>query len=271
MKITTNNKGNEGDIFETKFYDSIYELSKEQVLWIAKENPDIMNVVRGVNRKALATSYNDKEELFEMYFFGENDGAVGYCLKLKFNQETYFDYLISFCFFLAREFTFIKPIHIYNGYIHQLRTYFESAGIMTVTETDKKAIIKDYGSGGVMMHPHGIIYLRDIKEIDFYEQLFGYSTKGFEPKEDKKYVYLIFNERSGYFKIGRSKNPLKREKTLQAEEPEIALLKIWEAEPSFEKMLHTKYSSLRKRGEWFELTFKELYTLKDYEYVPDSR
>jgi hypothetical protein len=35
---------------------------------------------------------------------------------------------------------------------------------------------------------------------------------------DGKYIYLMLNKRSGYIKIGRSKRPSFREKTLQADE-----------------------------------------------------
>lgn len=265
-----NSKEKQDDIFETTFYDSVYKLSRKELLQIAQENPEIMNVIRGVMNKALAIAYDERDGLFSLFFIGENNGAIGYCLKFRFNQETYFDYVISFSFFLSGEFTYTKPIHLHNGFIHLFRTHFESEGIMTVTATDKKAMISKYGTGGLMFNPVGIIYLEDIREIDFYDQLFGFNVQGFVPQEDKKYVYLIFNQKNGYFKIGRSKNPLKREKTLQAEEPEIALLKIWDANPSFEKGLHKKYANFRKRGEWFELTFRELYILKDLEYVTDE-
>ena len=40
-------------------------------------------------------------------------------------------------------------------------------------------------------------------------------------------IYLMFNSRNGYTKIGRSINPKLREKTLQGEEPEIEMIAIF--------------------------------------------
>ena len=80
--------------------------------------------------------------------------------------------------------------------------------------------------------------------------------------EGRNYVYLIINAKTGYFKIGRSKNPLKREKTLQAEEPDIALLLYIEAETKFEKKLHNQFRHKQIRGEWFRLGIDDLIVLK---------
>lgn len=68
------------------------------------------------------------------------------------------------------------------------------------------------------------------------------------------YVYLMKNLRNGYTKIGNSTNPICREATLQAEEPEIELLLVFAAHPVMERLLHKFYSEKRVRGEWFNLT-----------------
>ena len=65
-------------------------------------------------------------------------------------------------------------------------------------------------------------------------------------------TYLIKNNRNGFYKIGRSINPLKREKTLQSEEPDIVLVKTWSR--NIESKLHIEYKDYRVRGEWFELS-----------------
>lgn len=109
----------------------------------------------------------------------------------------------------------------------------------------------------------GVIILIDWTEIDFYRQLFDFNYSTFNVNQDKKYVYLIYNEQNNFFKIGYSKNPLKRKKTLQGQEPNIALLKVWEKDVSFEKFLHKKYYKNRIRGEWFEFSFQELWELRE--------
>ena len=47
------------------------------------------------------------------------------------------------------------------------------------------------------------------------------------------------NSRNGLYKIGRSITPLHREKTLQSEEPEIMMVKVWD--DNIEDTLHKKY------------------------------
>lgn len=64
--------------------------------------------------------------------------------------------------------------------------------------------------------------------------------------------YVMKNRRNGLYKIGYSTNPKDREATLQAEEPEIQLIKVFE--DNHESELHNKYREQRVRGEWFELS-----------------
>lgn len=70
----------------------------------------------------------------------------------------------------------------------------------------------------------------------------------------KTRVYLMIDHNTGYYKIGRSNNPLKRESTLQSEKPTIELIGHWEMVYKEEKALHDYYSNKRIRGEWFALT-----------------
>jgi hypothetical protein len=70
------------------------------------------------------------------------------------------------------------------------------------------------------------------------------------------FTYLMLNNRNGYYKIGRSVNPKYREKTLQAEDPDVSL--IWKVAKNIEKKLHRTYSEKRIRGEWFSLTHNDV-------------
>tara|TARA_R100000951_G_scaffold57000_1_gene47848 strand:- start:7 stop:510 length:504 start_codon:yes stop_codon:yes gene_type:complete len=65
-------------------------------------------------------------------------------------------------------------------------------------------------------------------------------------------TYLIKNNHTKLYKIGYSKNPKHRERTLQSQEPNIKMVKIWDK--NIEKKLHKLYSEYRVRGEWFNLT-----------------
>ena len=68
------------------------------------------------------------------------------------------------------------------------------------------------------------------------------------------FTYLMEDTRNGLIKIGKSKNPERREKTLQSEAPSVELRIAVPTENNFEQELHNLFDHLRRRGEWFELT-----------------
>jgi hypothetical protein len=67
-------------------------------------------------------------------------------------------------------------------------------------------------------------------------------------------VYLMLDGRNGCVKIGISRDPGKREKTLQSEQPQTILFACAEGGRQLERALHVKYAEQRVRGEWFRLT-----------------
>ena len=71
-------------------------------------------------------------------------------------------------------------------------------------------------------------------------------------------LYLMKNKRNGLYKIGISTDPSNREKTLQAQEPEIKMVKSWDGQASKEKWWHNYFKEYRVRGEWFELTSQQI-------------
>ena len=64
-------------------------------------------------------------------------------------------------------------------------------------------------------------------------------------------TYIIKDYNTGFYKIGKSRNPKIREKTLQSENPNIAIVKVFNED--IEKILHDSYKENRLRGEWFNL------------------
>lgn len=75
-------------------------------------------------------------------------------------------------------------------------------------------------------------------------------------KKPTQKAYILKDNNTGLYKIGRSSNPLDREKTLQAEKPTIKLIKIFKDD--VERELHDKYNKQRVRGEWFNLNKVQL-------------
>ena len=107
-----------------------------------------------------------------------------------------------------------------------------------------------------------------IEKLD--AQLFVKETKNppkrnsYKKSKGEIKTYLIKNRRNGFYKIGRSINPLKREKTLQSEEPDIVMVNTWSR--NIERQLHIKYKDYRVRGEWFELSKAQVkYICTKYE------
>jgi len=64
-------------------------------------------------------------------------------------------------------------------------------------------------------------------------------------------TYILKDETNNFYKIGKSVNPIIREKTLQSEKPTIKMIKVFNKD--IEKELHNKYKEFRVRGEWFDL------------------
>jgi len=73
----------------------------------------------------------------------------------------------------------------------------------------------------------------------------------------EKVCYLIkdhnikYPDGSSAYKIGKSSNPLNREKTLQGEKPTLELIKKFNK--NWESVLHNEYETQNLRGEWFRL------------------
>lgn len=86
------------------------------------------------------------------------------------------------------------------------------------------------------------------------------SPTGNKQKKKRKstFVYLMIDEHTGLIKIGESKKPSTREKTLQASVPLLKLIGAWKATRKHEQDLHKQYSSQRVRGEWFRLSNQDV-------------
>lgn len=116
--------------------------------------------------------------------------------------------------------------------------------------------------------PHCTVFFRIWlkKHMQICEQL-GYKPNDEIEEEIKTeancFVYLMLDEINGYYKIGISNNPKYRERTLQSEKPSIKLIcakefpsrRIAEA---IESALHKAYTAEHLRGEWFNLTAKDI-------------
>ena len=99
------------------------------------------------------------------------------------------------------------------------------------------------------------------------------NEKNFQDSEIKttytSHVYLMVDNTNNFYKIGLSKIPVHREKTLQSEKPTINLILSKEyptrqIASGIERELQKKYSNKRMRGEWFELDKNEVDWIKTF-------
>lgn len=80
---------------------------------------------------------------------------------------------------------------------------------------------------------------------------------------DYCYVYLMYDNANGYYKIGMSNNPTYREGTLQSEKPTISLVACHKY-PSrkfasaIEMALHNVFKDFHIRGEWYKLSNEDV-------------
>ena len=82
-----------------------------------------------------------------------------------------------------------------------------------------------------------------------------------------QHLYIIQTDKTGAFKIGRSKNPTKRLKQLQTGCPDkLRLLLVLENKGHMEKNLHQRLRNFKSRrnGEWFD--FDGTASLPDWIY-----
>ena len=75
-------------------------------------------------------------------------------------------------------------------------------------------------------------------------------------------TYLIYDDITQKFKIGKSYNPYKREKTLCSDRCSINLVAYCDYD--IESVLHSMYSEYRVRGEWFSLSTKQVSLIIKY-------
>ena len=77
-----------------------------------------------------------------------------------------------------------------------------------------------------------------------------------------KKTYLIYDDITKKFKIGKSYDPYKREKTLCSDRCSINLVAYCDYD--IESELHSMYSEYRVRGEWFNLSTKQVHCIIKY-------
>lgn len=152
-----------------------------------------------------------------------------------------------------------------DGQIYDCRSYYR---VLKVNEllALKMAIDKTYNF--YLDNKYDDIYIDDLNtdSHEVYSRYANEYVKNYK-KDEKNYngfIYLMLDRINGYIKIGYSKNPEYREKTLQSELPDIEMIFQSKGTMKIEKLLHKSFNHKRIRGEWFNLDSSDIDAIRTY-------
>jgi len=110
-----------------------------------------------------------------------------------------------------------------------------------------------------------IDYFRVVKNEEDFEKEMKENSNNKSEKILLQKTYVMIDHNTGFYKIGKSKNAIEREKTLASEKPTIELVLV--CENNIETNLHKKFREKRIRGEWFDLQADDILELiEKYEF-----
>lgn len=248
------------------FEDFVFPVSLEQTKELALIQPEINNVIRGIKTDLCFSTFDVENKKFQNIYINYKSKYYGVMFMLRFDDPNYYNYLGDFSIQLSLEFPSLDPIQTINTYLHQVRSGLENIGVNTASIAEWKNLntrLGDYEPE--VVSPSGFEIIPFVSHKEFYQELFKIEGQ-LILNEALTYVYVMLNVRNGLFKIGYSKNPTHRERTLQSAEPEIILLQCWEGDKKMEKELHKCFRMKRVRGEWFELNIIDLLKIRDFTF-----
>jgi hypothetical protein len=249
---------------DKKFSTCCFTLSREDIIELDKnDNGPINNVISRIARHCYgAKLYDDQYGLTADLFYINNDTRLkGDIIRIDIKDPDYYHLLLRFCVLLSNDYSEVDALDSFNIFQTKLRGFLEKTGFFTTTNLELKQF---QGRNAVMFSSaqRGILTLDFIDKVEFYRNYFN-NKNDYILSGDKEYVYLMVNVDTSLIKIGTSKNPQYREKTLHSQEPDIHLISCWQCDKSIERKLHKMFEHRRIRGEWFRLTLNDLKELED--------
>jgi len=248
------------------FYKHYSNLEEEAILNINEKfnSPEFNNVIVGLEKQCFSLwLMDDVEDIrYRLFYITSQNKLEGDLIELSVSIDYRDELVMFFSNFLAHNYKGLDPIDVFNTFQKQTRGMLEKLKYLTIASTE---LAKYSGQNPHIMAKDvkGIIPIKLIDKTEFYKEFFG--NKSLIPEtEDCDHLYLMLNKRNDYIKIGKSKKPKFREKTLQGEEPDIDMITFWQAPSRVERELHKKFKEKRQRGEWFKLSFIDLRQIKEY-------
>ena len=253
------------ELTDDKFYACCFTLSREDILKFEQEdNGPINNVVAGIDRHCYGVRlFDDQHGLSaEMFYIDGVKSLKGDIIQLELRDKDYYELLLRFCVLLADLYPDVYALDAFYTFQKKLRGFLEKLGFTTVTSMELERFS---GQDAVLMcaSPRGFFKIDVMEPKQFYRDFFGNIIPQ-KTENDKDYLYLMVNTDTSLIKIGRSNNPVYRERTLHSQEPNIHLVAIWCCAKDIEKQLHVKFNHKRVRGEWFRLTIPDLSEIERF-------
>ena len=236
-------------------------LSEKDILQMNQsDNGPINNVLNGLNMHCYGVwLLDDKTDNNYLLFYINNRIELsGLVCRFMISDKNRNDFTLGFAKVINQEYPKDTDlIEAFNTFQNHTRTMLEKINRFTygneIAEKKGTLIVKD---------KVGIDFVPFVNKKDAFKDIFSIDNKNIIAEDGNK-IYLMFNPRNGYTKIGRSIKPKAREKTLQGEDPETEIIALWNSPKSTEKDLHNKFSEKRIRGEWFDLGISDLLEIKE--------
>jgi hypothetical protein len=213
-----------------KEFDKFHEEMNEISMKLEKINNSRINWCKD-NREAIKSLFPKKDKLYQI-------------IELSENQRRYGGNLEDEIYYFKPTYTSFNPAHLFDDFRWRGGTKYPKV----------KGYIYDINLKKIGDYPDTEICITNLKEIE----------DNFELKKQLTFIYLMIDKNTGYYKIGRSKNPKIRETTLQSEKPTIEMIFSVESKMSDEKVLHDLFKDKRIRGEWFDLSGSDINKIKEY-------
>ncbi|MCU7618535.1 GIY-YIG nuclease family protein [Chryseobacterium sp. PBS4-4] len=255
-------------IINDEFNNGYFELNEELIHLLNQDdlNGSINNVLIGINQECFGIRLFEEEDIIiELFYITYKQKPEGDLIRINLNSKFYALILLRFCSILEMKYKLIKEIDTFNTFQKYLRTALEKDKHFTITNLELKEWMEE-GKEGTIINTFykSIKVIEMIPKVEFLRSIFNNNYNIFNAEHKSEYIYLMVNKETSLIKIGFSKQPIFREKTLQSKEPEIFRIACWKAQRSVETELHRKYKEKRLRGEYFKLNLKDLHEINRF-------
>lgn len=258
-KVVLNKRKN---IMRDTFLEQCATLDKDVILdfnnyW---KSAELTNVISGLNKECFGIFLLDAQNIrYQLCYFNGVNELEGVVLESDFFDSKRDKLTFYFSDFLSHRYKHLDTISSFNTFQQHLRSLLENLGHLTISSIEIQESIDLFGYPNPSIVGACIIPMIDKPRYykDYFDNL---HLEGLA--ENEVFIYLMLNKQNNYIKIGKSKKPVFREKTLQAQEPDIELIASWVAPPYVEKEFHNLFKEKRMRGEWFNLKFSDFKIIK---------